>query len=153
MPRLELGDLQSVAAAMEQNLPPLLELVEQGWDIVAPVPSCVLMFKQELPLMFPEREDLARVKEAIFDPFEYLMLRHRQGDLKTEFPNRLGKVAYHAACHQRVQNIGPKTADMLKMVPDTELVMIERCSGHDGTYGVKSQFYAHSRKICRPMLY
>ena len=152
MPRLELGDLQSVAAAMEQNLPPLLELVEQGWDIVAPVPSCVLMFKQELPLMFPEREDLARVKEAIFDPFEYLMLRHRQGDLKTEFPNRLGKVAYHAACHQRVQNIGPKTADMLKMVPDTELVMIERCSGHDGTYGVKSQFYAHSRKICRPIV-
>ncbi|MDF1818187.1 MAG: heterodisulfide reductase-related iron-sulfur binding cluster [Immundisolibacteraceae bacterium] len=152
MPKLELGDLESVAKAMEANLPPLLEMVDAGWDIIAPVPSCVLMFKQELPLMFPEREDVARVRDAIFDPFEYLMLRHRKGLLKTEFPNRLGKVAYHAACHQRVQKIGPKTSELLQLIPDTEIINIERCSGHDGTYGVKSQFYEHSRKICRPVV-
>lgn len=152
MPKLELGDLESVAKAMEANLPPILEMVDAGWDIIAPVPSCVLMFKQELPLMFPEREDVARVRDAIFDPFEYLMLRHRKGLLKTEFPNRLGKVAYHAACHQRVQKIGPKTSELLQLIPDTEIINIERCSGHDGTYGVKSQFYEHSRKICRPVV-
>ncbi|RLA08517.1 MAG: Fe-S oxidoreductase, partial [Gammaproteobacteria bacterium] len=152
MPKLELGDLESVAKSMEANLPPLLEMIDAGWDIIAPVPSCVLMFKQELPLMFPEREDVARVRDAIFDPFEYLMLRNKQELLKREFPNRLGKVAYHAACHQRVQKIGPKTSELLKLIPDTEIISIERCSGHDGTYGVKSQFYENSRKICRPIV-
>lgn len=152
MPKLELGDLESVAKSMEANLPPLLEMIDAGWDIIAPVPSCVLMFKQELPLMFPEREDVARVRDAIFDPFEYLMLRHKQGLLKTEFTNELGKVAYHAACHQRVQKIGPKTSELLKLIPNTEIISIERCSGHDGTYGVKSQFYENSRKICRPVV-
>lgn len=152
MPKLELGDLESVAKSMEANLPSLLAMVDDGWDILAPVPSCVLMFKQELPLMFPERDDLARVQNAIFDPFEYLMLRHKSGLLKTEFSQQLGKVAYHAACHQRVQKIGPKTRDLLQLIPNTEITNIERCSGHDGTYGVKSQFYENSRKICRPVV-
>ncbi|MEC9340106.1 MAG: heterodisulfide reductase-related iron-sulfur binding cluster, partial [Pseudomonadota bacterium] len=151
MPKLELGDLEGVAAAKQVNVPELLALIDQGYDIVAPVPSCVLMFKQELPLMFPGDADLERVQRAIFDPFEYLSLRHKAGELNTEFKQSLGKVAYHAACHQRVQNIGPKTREILSLVPDTEILPIERCSGHDGTYGVKKEFYPFSAKICRPV--
>ncbi len=109
MPKLELGDLEAVASAKEVNIPMLAKLVDEGWDIVAPVPSCVLMFKQELPLMFPDDPDVAKVRDAMFDPFEYLMLRHKYGKLNTDFKNPLGKVSYHAACHQRVQRIGPKT--------------------------------------------
>ncbi len=151
MPKLELGDLEAVAKAKEVNVPQLLALVDRGYDIVAPIPSCVLMFKQELPLMFPGDETLERVQRAIFDPFEYLALRHKAGELNTEFARPLGKVAYHAACHQRVQNIGPKTREILSLVPDTEIISIERCSGHDGTYGVKKEFYEFSAKICRPV--
>ncbi|MDH5190934.1 MAG: heterodisulfide reductase-related iron-sulfur binding cluster [Gammaproteobacteria bacterium] len=152
MPKLELGDLEKVETAKEANIPALLDLVNEGWDIVAPVPSCVLMFKQELPLIFPDDENVARIGKAIFDPFEYLMLRHKDGQLNTDFKNSLGKVAYHAACHQRVQNIGAKTRDVLQLVPDTEVDVIERCSGHDGTYAVKSEFHAASMKICRPVV-
>ena len=72
MPKLELGDLDSVAKAKEANVPELARWVEQGWDIVAPVPSCVLMFKQELPLMFPEDQQVQAVARAFFDPFNYL---------------------------------------------------------------------------------
>ncbi|MDH5436252.1 MAG: Fe-S oxidoreductase, partial [Gammaproteobacteria bacterium] len=90
--------------------------------------------------------------KAIFDPFEYLMLRNKDGQLNTSFKNSLGKVAYHAACHQRVQNIGAKTRDVLQLVPGTEVDVIERCSGHDGTYAVKSEFHATSMKICRPVV-
>ena len=152
MPKLELGDLEAVTRAKEANIPVLAKLVDEGWDIVAPVPSCALMFKQELPLMFPDDTDVQKVKKAMFDPFEYLMLRHKEGKLSTDFKNSLGKVAYHVPCHLRVQNIGLKTRELLLLVPDTKIDTIERCSGHDGTYAVKSEFHDASMKICRPVV-
>jgi len=151
MPKLELGDLEAVRKAKEANIPVLKALVGEGWDIVAPVPSCVLMFKQELPLMFPDDGDVQLVKEHTYDPFEYLMLRHKHGKLKTDFNQPLGKVIYQASCHQRVQNIGQKTREALALVPDTTVEIIERCSGHDGTYAVKKEFHAASMKIVRPV--
>jgi glycerol-3-phosphate dehydrogenase subunit C len=151
MPKLELGDLEAVARYKAANLPVLAKAVAEGFDIVAPIPSCVLMFKQELPLMFPNDAEVMAVKRAIFDPFEYLMHRHQASLLNTEFPNALGKIAYHVPCHQRVQNIGPKTRDVLALVPGTEFHMIERCSGHDGTYGVKTATYPLARKIAKPV--
>jgi len=152
MPRLELGDLESVQAAKEANIPVLAKLVDEGWDLTALIPSCVLMFKQELPLMFPDDPDVLKVKNAFFDPFEYLMLRHKEGRLKTDFKQGLGKIAYHAACHQRVQNIGPKTREALSLVPGTEVDVIERCSGHDGTYAVKKEFHQYAMKIVKPVV-
>jgi Fe-S oxidoreductase len=152
MPKLELGDMEAVARSKEINVPVLARLVDEGWDIVAPVPSCVLMFKQELPLMFPEDPDVAKVRDAMFDPFEYLMLRHKYGKLRTDFKQPLGKVAYHAACHQRVQRIGPKTKEALALIPGVEIDVIERCSGHDGTYAVKKESHELSMKIARPVV-
>ena len=152
MPKLELGDLESVARAKDANIPVLARLVDEGWDIVAPVPSCVLMYKQELPLMFPDDPDVAKVRDAMYDPFEYLMLRHKEAKLRTDFKNRLGKISYHVACHLRVQNLGLKTREVLQLVPGTEVEPIERCSGHDGSYAVKSEFHEISMKICRPVV-
>ncbi|HKE44200.1 MAG TPA: heterodisulfide reductase-related iron-sulfur binding cluster [Steroidobacteraceae bacterium] len=151
MPKLELGDLQAVAKLGKANVATLTQLIDAGHDIVAPVPSCVLMFKQELPLMFPEDAAIARVRDHIFDPFEYLMLRHRAGLLKTDFKRELGKVAYHVPCHLRVQNLGLKTRDLLLLVPGTSIEVIERCSGHNGTYAVKEEFHEVSMKIGRPV--
>ncbi|HEX8755216.1 MAG TPA: heterodisulfide reductase-related iron-sulfur binding cluster [Steroidobacteraceae bacterium] len=152
MPRLELGDLEAVARLKEHNIPQLIRAIDAGLDIVAPIPSCVLMFKQELPLMFPDEADVKRVARRIFDPFEYLMHRHRAGLLRTDFKRTLGKVSYHVPCHLRVQNIGLKTRDLLRLVPDTTVDAIERCSGHNGTYGVKKEFRAASMKIGRPVI-
>jgi len=151
MPKLELGDLDTVEKYKNANLPVLIEAVNEGWDLIAPIPSCVLMFKQELPLMFPGDNDLQKVKRAFFDPFEYLMQRNAAGLFKTDFKHELGKIAWQVACHQRVQNIGPKTRDVLNLVPGTEVITIERCSGHDGTYGVKKNTYEFARKIAKPV--
>jgi len=151
MPKLELGDIEALEAAKDTNIPALVQAIDAGCDIVAVIPSCVLMFKQELPLLFPDDKDVAKVRAHMFDPFEYLMLRHREDGLKLDFSASLGKVAYHAACHLRVQNIGMKTRDLLSLVPDTEIETIERCSGHDGTYAVKKEYHDVSRKICRPV--
>jgi glycerol-3-phosphate dehydrogenase subunit C len=151
MPKFELGDLESVEKLKESNIPELYRWVQQGWDLTAPIPSCVLMFKQELPLMYPGDEQVIAVRDAFFDPFEYLMIRHRHGKLRTDFKTPLGKIAYQVPCHQRVQNIGLKTRDLLQLVPQTQVQAIERCSGHDGTYAVKKEYGATSRKIGRPV--
>ena len=152
MPKLELGDLEAVQKAKETNIPILAAMVDDGWDIVTPIPSCTLMFKQELPLMFPDDPDVIKVRDAMYDPFEYLMLRHKDGKLNTDFKRPLGKVSYQVPCHLRVQNIGLKTRDLLQLVPDTTVEAIERCSGHDGTYAVKKEYHDISKKIARPVV-
>ena len=151
MPKLELGDLESVAGAKERNIPALARLAREGYAILTAVPSCTLMFKQELPLMFPEDEDVATVARAMFDPLEYLVLRHKDGLLRTDFRNSLGRVSYHVPCHLRVQNVGQKTRELLEMVPGTQVTTVERCSGHDGTWGVKTEYFEQSMKIGRPV--
>ena len=152
MPKLELGDLESVNALKEVNIPILARLVDEGYDLTAPIPSCVLMYKQELPLLYPDDPEVIKVQAAFFDPFEYLWLRHRGDALKTEFPNALGDIAYQVACHQRVQNIGLKTRDVLNLVQETNVTALERCSGHDGTYAVKKETHDKSVKIARPVV-
>jgi Fe-S oxidoreductase len=151
MPKLELGDLESVDKLKEANIPMLVEYAKQGYAILTAVPSCTLMFKQELPLMYPGDADVQAVKDAMWDPFEYLMARKRDGLLKTEFSRPLGKVSYHVPCHNRVQNIGKKTEEMLRMVPGTHVQTNERCSGHAGTFGVKKPFHEMAMKIGKPL--
>jgi Fe-S oxidoreductase len=151
MPKLELGDLESVARLKSLNIPPLASLAREGYAILTAVPSCTLMFKSELPLLFPGDAEVKAVSEAMFDPFEYLVLRHKDGLLKTDFKQPLGKVSYHIPCHSRVQNIGQKTREALQLVPETTINTVERCSGHDGTWGVKTEYFANSMKIGRPV--
>ena len=152
MPKLELGDLDAVNELKEKNIPVLAKRVDEGYDLIAPIPSCVLMFKQELPLMFPDNEQVLAVAKAFYDPFEYLHKLHKEGRLSLDFKQSLGNVSYHVACHQRVYNIGPKTKLVLELNQDTMVKNIERCSGHDGTYGVKSETLEFANKIARPIV-
>jgi glycerol-3-phosphate dehydrogenase subunit C len=152
MPKLELGDLKSIERLKDINVPEMARRIDAGYDLVAAIPSCVLMFKQELPLLFPGDPEVQKVRDHMFDPFEYLMLRHKAGKLRTDFRRELGKVSYHAPCHLRVQNIGFKTRDVLNLVPGTTLDLIERCSGHNGTYAVKKEFHSASMKIGKPVM-
>jgi Fe-S oxidoreductase len=102
--------------------------------------------------MFPDDDKVQAVAAAFCDPFEFLHKLHKQGKLKTDFKTSLGNVSYHVACHQRVQNIGPKTRQILELIPDTTVKSIERCSGHDGTYGVKKETLKFANKIAKPIV-
>tara|TARA_B100001059_G_C17453018_1_gene388371 strand:+ start:30 stop:497 length:468 start_codon:yes stop_codon:yes gene_type:complete len=110
------------------------------------------MYKQELPLLYPDDADVLKVRESFFDPFEYLFLRHKEGEFRTDFIKNLGDISYQVACHLRVQNIGIKTRDILNLIPETTVNVIERCSGHDGTYAVKQETREKSVKIARAVL-
>ena len=154
MPKLELGDLDAVARHKATNMPVLARYAAEGYAILSAIPSCTLMFKQELPLMFPDDAETKAVQEAMFDPFEYLIARHKDGLLKLDFKAALGKVSYHIPCHGRVQKIGKKTEEMFKLIGqsvDVQLNTVERCSGHAGTYGVKTAYHAIAMKIGKPV--
>jgi Fe-S oxidoreductase len=151
MPKLEIGDLEGVEALKVQNVPPLAALARAGYALVTPVPSCTLMFKHELALLYPDDDDVAAIADAMFDPFEYFVARERDGLLQKSFTRALGHVSYHIPCHSRVQNMGQKTRELLERIPDTTVNTVERCAGHDGTWGVKREFFAESMKIGKPV--
>ena len=151
MPKLELGDLKSVDENKQINIPILAKYAREGYAILSAVPSCTLMFKQELPLMYPNDAETQLVKEHMWDPFEYLVARNKDGLLKNDFKVELGKVSYHVPCHLRVQNVGKKTLETLQMIPGTEVNVVERCSGHAGTWGVKKEFHKTAMKIGKPV--
>ena len=151
MPKLELGDIKLVEKMMNKNLHVFKKYVDEGYLLVAPIPSCVLMYKQELPLLFPKNSVLSQVSKAFRDPFEFLNTLNSEGLLNTDFNTELGAVSYQVACHQRVQNIGMLTKKILELVPGTTVNAIERCSGHDGTYGVKAETHEIAIKIAKPI--
>jgi Fe-S oxidoreductase len=151
MPKLELGDLDSVEKLKNENIPKMAKLAKDGYVIVSPIPSCTLMFKQELPLLFPDDSDVQIVGKAMMDPFEYFKARMKDNLFKTDFNSGPGNVSYHVSCHLRVQNVGQKTREVLEKIPGSSVNTVERCSGHAGTWGVKKEFHETALKIGKPV--
>ncbi len=145
MPLLDIGDIPAIVRKAEANLASLKPWLDKGYDIIAPVPSCSLMLKREYPhLLRTEESQQAAVRT--FDVCEYLMKLKKQGRLDVAFINRPGKIAYQIPCHLRDQNIGFKSKELMELT-GAKVEMVERCSGHDGTWGVKVEFFDLSSKI------
>ena len=151
MPKMELGDLETVIEYANENTSPLKKLVEDGYKLIAPIPSCVLMFKNELPMIISDNEDIKLISKAFFDPFEYLSFLNDSAQLDTNFSAIDKEVLYQMACHQRVQNIGSHTKKILGLIPDLDVNIAERCSGHDGTYGVRKETHTYAVTIGKPV--
>ena len=145
MPFFDTGDIPSILKKARANLSALKPWVDKGYDVIVPVPSCSLMLKREYPHLMPT-EEAKLVAGRTFDVCEYLMKLKKQGKLDTNFPNRPGKIAYQIPCHLRDQNIGFKSRELMELT-GAQVEVIERCSGHDGTWGVKVEFFDLSMKI------
>ena len=148
MPFFDIGDLETVRRKARVNIQKLLPLVEAGYKIVSPMPTCSLMLKREYPDLIPT-EEARKVAANTYDLCEYLMMLEKEGRLAKDFIHSPGKVAYQVACHLRDQNIGFKSRDLMKLIPGTTVEVIERCSGHDGSFGVKKEYYDLSLKVGR----
>ena len=146
MPYYDIGDLETVRKKAEVNITSLAKAVDAGYKIIAPVPTCSLMLKKEYPDLLGTKEAL-KVAANTLDLCEYLMTLNSRGKLSKEFVWNPGKVAYQVPCHLRDQNIGLKSRDLLRLIPGTSVEVIEKCTGHDGTFGVKVEFYDDSIKI------
>jgi Fe-S oxidoreductase len=145
MPAFDLGDADAMITAAKANTSALRPWLEAGYDVVAPVPSCSLMLKREYPYLVPG-EEVVRLSQRTFDICEYLLRLKRAGTLAMDFMKKPGRVAYQIPCHLRDQNIGFKSKELMELA-GAQVDVVERCSGHDGTWGAKREFFGLSMKI------
>lgn len=150
MPKLEKGDLEAVVKNADKVTKELLPYVDKGYDIIALVPSCALMVKFEWALLMPENEDVKKLAQATFDLSEYVVDVAKKEGLP-EGLKSVDSITIHLACHARAQNMGPKAAEMLNLIPDTDVKVIERCSGHGGSWGIMKDNFEVALKVGRPV--
>jgi Fe-S oxidoreductase len=155
MPKLELGLIGEVAANAGKAALAMQEWIGKGYDVVALVPSCALMLKQEWPLLVPEadpaRAAVNALAEATFDLTEYVVDIAKKHGLPEGAMPLAGPVALHVACHARAQNMGAKAAEMLWLLPQAkDITLIERCSGHGGSWGIKKDTFETALKVGKP---
>ncbi|HSD09564.1 MAG TPA: heterodisulfide reductase-related iron-sulfur binding cluster, partial [Candidatus Binatia bacterium] len=148
MPALDGGDIEGARSRAKENVAALAGVVRAGCDVVVPGPTCSFMLKKEYPLLV-KSSDAEEVARHTYDLCEYLMMLHKAGKLDTGFATGVGRIAYHAPCHLRVQNIGFKSRDLMRLLPDTQIELIESCSGVDGTWGFKKDYFDLSLKVAR----
>ena len=149
MPYLDGGDMAAAAANARKNIAALAPLVDEGAPVLVPQPTCSYVLKKEYPMLAPGA-DADKVARATRDLFEYLVGRHREGTLSTDFPGRgPGRVAYQIPCHLRAQNIGFKTSVVLQLIPGTRVRVVERCTAMDGTWAMKKENYELSLAFAR----
>jgi glycerol-3-phosphate dehydrogenase subunit C len=151
MPQLEGGDLAAVAQAAKSVAATLSPWIDKGYDIVALVPSCALMLKFEWPLIVSDDEAIKKLSEATYDISEYIIALSKEKGLAPGLGPLDGGITLHIACHARAQNVGQKAAEMLRLVPDAQIKVIERCSGHGGSWGVMKGNFETAIKIGRPV--
>jgi len=152
MPQLEHGDLARLSAEATRIAAELVPLIEQGWDIVVPIPSCALMLKFEWPLIAPDDANVAKLAHETFDISEYVVDIAKKEGLAPGLTPIEGGVSIHLACHARAQNMGAMGAEMLRQIPDTRVAVVERCSGHGGSLGVKREFFEVGLKVGKPAM-
>jgi Fe-S oxidoreductase len=151
MPFLDGGNIESTKDNARMNVKSLYRLIQQGYDVVVPGPTCSYMLKREYPTLI-EGEAVQKVAARTFDMCEYLMRLHGEGKLNTSFSKAMGRIAYQIPCHLRAQNIGFKSRDVMQLIPGTSVQVIEKCAAIDGTWGLKQQYFDLSVKVAEPLL-
>jgi len=151
MPLLEQGRIADVAANARKVAAEMKPWIEKGYDIIALVPSCALMLKFEWPLILPEDPDVILLSRATYDISEYVVGIARKEGLAPGLTKIDGTMSVHMACHARAQNMGQKAAEMLRLVPGADVKVIERCSGHGGSWGFKKDYFETALKVGRPV--
>ena len=150
MPQLEQGDLGRVAESAERTAAFFASYIDQGYDVISLVSSCGLMLKLEWPLIVPENHAVKRLAAASWDIAEYLVDIARKEGLAPGMSPLEGGVAMHLACHARAQNVGPRGAELVKLIPETPVTVVERCSGHGGAWGIRKGNFEVALKVGKP---
>ncbi len=151
MPQLEQGEIAKVAERARKVSLELSPLIDEGWDIVALIPSCALMFKFEWPLIVPDDPYVKKLAAATYDVSEYIVDIAKKEGLADGLKPLPGGVTLQLACHARAQNMGQKAAELLRLIPNAEVSVIERCSGHGGSWGVMQEWFEVALKVGKPV--
>ncbi|MFN3471984.1 MAG: heterodisulfide reductase-related iron-sulfur binding cluster, partial [Aquificaceae bacterium] len=147
IPFFDIGDIDSSTQRARYNIKRLRDYVKAGFDIVVPVPTCALQIKYEYPLLLPDDPEAKLVAERVYDVHEYLFRLHQEKKFNRDFKVSLGSIAYHIPCHLKSLNVGYRAVALMRLIPNTRVQIIERCSGHDGTFGVRKETFDMSVRV------
>lgn len=147
IPNISIGDIDTAKQKADLNIETLHALIEDGFEIVIPSPSCSLMVRQEYTRIASDKTKATIVAGHSYDLCEYLMKLHKERKLKMDFKHEGGDIVYHLPCHLKAQNIGYKSRDVLQLIPGTKVEMVQQCSGHDGQFAMKKEYYQISLDV------
>ena len=150
MPYLDGGDIDNAKKNAEYNISMLADYVKRGYDIVTPGPSCSYLIKQEYPMLL-DNPDSKLIASHTYDMMEYLAKLNKENRLSKDFKKPQGDIIYHLPCHLKAQNIGYKSRDVLELIPDTKVEVVAKCSGHDGTWSLKKEYFELSLEVGKPL--
>ena len=150
MPFLEQADLPKVVEQAKNVSKDLLKWVDKGYQIITLTASCGLMLKFEWPLLLSKDENIKKLSKNVSDIDEYIVDIAQKEGLAEGLQEIDGGVTVHNACRARAQNMGIKSRDMLKFIPNIKMDVVERCAGHGGTFGVMKDTHALAVKVGRP---
>ena len=150
MPMLEQGNIERVSVSAEKISESFISFIEDGFDVIALTSSCALMMKYEWPLILPENESVKLLSQNTYDIDEYLVDISKKEGLVDGMKPVDGGISLHLACHSRAQNMGAKSNELLKLIPEADISIVERCSGHGGTFGVLTPTHDLARKVGKP---
>lgn len=150
MPQLEAGDVADVAGKARRVAAAFGPLIDEGYEVVALTASCGLMMKFEWPLILPDDAGVKQLSAATRDISEYLVGLSKALGLAPGLHPVEGGITFHNSCHARAQNMGAKSAELLRLIPETKVDIVERCSGHGGTFGVMKETRPMAVKVGRP---
>jgi Fe-S oxidoreductase len=150
IPFFDIGDLDSSIKKAKYNVDMMIDYVRNGYDVIVPVPTCALQLKHEYPLLLrtPESKELS---EKVYEIGDYLFSLNQENLLNKDFKNSMGKIDYHIACHLKSLGVGYKSAALMRMIPNTKVRIVEICSGHDGTFGVKKDTFDMAVNVGKPL--
>jgi glycerol-3-phosphate dehydrogenase subunit C len=151
MPKFEHGDIAAVAENAKTVSAALKPYIDKGYDVVALVPSCALMLKFEWPLVLPGHPEVEALGKATRDAAQYIVEIAKKEGLAPGLEPLEGGVTLHISCHSRAQNMGQKATELMRLIPGIDLKVIERCSGHGGSWGVMKENFEVAIKVGRPV--
>ena len=151
MPYLDSGRIEMALDHFRANVKTLLPYARLDYAIIVPEPTCGMMLKKEYVdyLQGEEKEEAMEVAKRVYDLAEYLVILNAAGKLSREFKNEVGKIAYHQPCHLKYQAIGAKSAELLRLAGAQVVIIDKGCSGHDGTWAMKKEYFPLAQKVAR----
>ncbi len=150
IPFFDIGDLDSSIKKAKYNVDMMIDYVRNGYDVIVPVPTCALQIKHEYPLLL-RTDEAKEVSEKTYEIGDYLFALNQENLFNKDFKNPMGKIDYHIACHLKSLGVGYKSAALMRMIPNTKVRIVEICSGHDGTFGVKKDTFDMAVNVGKPL--
>ena len=142
-PLYDFGMLDLAKRQLGQIIETLEDDIAAGTPVVGLEPSCVAVFRDELPNLFPHDESAKRLSGQTMTLSEFLR-RHRP-DWRPARVDR--KALVHGHCHHKAVMGFAAESEVLKQAAREVEILDSGCCGMAGSFGFKREHYEVSQRI------